>query len=66
MHGVSHQGKVVSETTPFDQTCHWKEPINIFDFLHGDNRQRKIGSRSTSFGWVWPGVPLIKSGWMIL
>ena len=44
----------------FDQQCHWKEPINIFDFLHGDNHWQNLAFVATTFGWwLWPGVPLI-------
>ena len=36
----------------FDQQYHRKEPINIFNFLVGNNYQGKVGSRTTSFGWA--------------
>ena len=33
------------------QQYHWKEPINIFDFLHGDNYQQKVASTITTLAW---------------
>ena len=30
----------------------WKESIDIFNFLYGDNHQRKVPSETTTFGWV--------------
>ena len=35
-----------------------KGPIDILDFLHGDSYQGKLAPATTTFGWVWPGVPL--------
>ena len=32
----------------FDQQYHWKEPIDIFNFLHGDNHQGKVRSKTTT------------------
>ena len=37
----------------------WKESVHALDLLHGDNHQGKDGFKSTTFGWVWPIVPLI-------
>ena len=37
----------------------WKKSIDIFDLLHGDNHQEKVGSETTPFGWVWPVVHLV-------
>ena len=45
----------------FDHQYLWKESIDTFDFMHGDNNQGKIGSEITTFGLVWPVVPLIQS-----
>ena len=35
-------------------------------FLHEDGHQEKAASGTTTFGWVWSGVPLIKSDYRIL
>ena len=40
---------------------HWKEPINSFDFLPGDNHQGKVESKTSTFGRVWLGVSLVQS-----
>lgn len=58
MHGVSLQGKAAFETTSqitglFDQQYHWKEPMNIFEFLHEDNHQLKAASETMAFGCFW-------------
>ena len=36
----------------------WKQYINIFDFLHGNIHQEKVVCEATTFGWVWPGMPI--------
>ena len=38
----------------------WKESINTWDFLHGDNYQGKLGSETTTFGCMWPVKLLIQ------
>ena len=43
----------------FDHQYLWKKSIDIFDLLHGDNHQEKVGSETTPFGWVWPVVHLV-------
>ena len=50
----------------FDHQCLWKESINLLDFLHGDNHQRKVTSGTATFDWVGPVVPLIQSVCRIL
>ena len=68
MHRISNQWKLASETTTFgwmqpsvpliQLNCSilWstisEQPINIFDFLDGDNYQGKVASYITTFGWV--------------
>ena len=37
----------------FDYQYLWKESTDIFDFLHGDNDQGKVGSKATVF---WLGM----------
>ena len=44
----------------------WKESVNLLDFLHRDNPQRKVTCETTSFGWVCPVVPLIQSACRLL
>ena len=43
----------------------WNESIYILDFLHFlhflHNHQGKLGSETTTFGYVWPVVALIQS-----
>ena len=43
-----------------------KESVNLLDFLHRDNPQRKVTCETTSFGWVCPVVPLIQSDCRLL
>ena len=43
----------------------WREPIYFF-FLHGDIHLGKVASETTTFGWVWLGVPLFQSDCVIL
>ena len=43
----------------FDHQYLWKESIDTLDFLHEDNNQGKVDYEKTTFGWVWPVVPLI-------
>ena len=31
----------------------WKETIKVLNFLHKNNYQRKITSKSNAIGWVW-------------
>ena len=50
----------------FDHQCLWKKLINLLDFLHGDNHQRKVTSETATFDWVGPDVPLIQSVYRIL
>ena len=38
----------------FDYQYLWKKTINILGFLHRDNYQRSIVSKSTTVGYVWP------------
>ena len=33
-----------------------KEPIGVFHFLHGNNHQGKVASKTTALDWVWPGM----------
>ena len=33
-----------------------KETISVLDFLHRDNSQGKIASKSTDVGYMWSGV----------
>ena len=44
----------------------WREPIYFFFFLHGDIHQGKVASETTTFGWVWLGVPLFQLDCVIL
>ena len=46
--------------------CRSLERINHLDFLRGDKHQRKAVFETTTFGWVWPVVPLIQSDYRIL
>ena len=48
-------------TVFFDRQYLWKESIDILYFLHGNNHQGNLASETTTFGWVWPVVPLIQS-----
>ena len=50
----------------FDHQYLWKQSINTSDFLHEDNYQRKVGSETTTFVWVWPVVPHVQSDYSIL
>ena len=50
----------------FDHQYLWKESINLLDYLHGINHQRKVASESNTFGWMWPDVLLIQSDYRIL
>ena len=50
----------------FDHHYLWKESINIFDFLHADEQQGKIGSEITTFARVWPVAPLVQSDFWTL
>ena len=50
----------------FDHQYLWMESIDTFDLVHEDNHQPKVGSETTSFGRVWPGVPLVQSECRIL
>ena len=36
----------------------WKESMYILDLLHGHNHQVKVTSETTSFGWMYPSLPL--------
>ena len=38
----------------------------FFFFLQGDIHQGKVASETTTFGWVWLGVPLFQSDCVIL
>ena len=58
MHGVSHQGKVLSETTTFG----WVWPvlyliqsdcIDILFFADEVCHQGKVAHKANFFGWVW-------------
>ena len=40
----------------FDHQYLWKDLMNLLDFLHEDNDQRKVASETTTFGWVQPVV----------
>lgn len=35
-------------------------------FLHGENHEGKVASKTTTFVWLWPGVPLVQLDSMIL
>ena len=52
---------VQSECSILDDQFHCKKLINIFHFLHEDNHQGRLASETTTFGWIWPGVLLIRS-----
>ena len=43
----------------------WKESSDLLDFLHGDIK-RNIASEFSTFGWLWPVVPVIQSDCRIL
>ena len=45
---------------------HWKEQIDISDFLHGVNDRGKLASKAAISAWVWLGVPLAQSDCRIL
>ena len=38
----------------------------MLDFLHGDDYQEMVASEATTFGWMWPVVPLVQSDCYIL
>ena len=42
----------------FDHQDLWNESSNILDLLYGHNHEGKLGSGATTFGWVWPLVPI--------
>ena len=44
----------------FDHQYLWKESIDLLDHLVKDNHQLKVVYETTSFGWMWPVVPLIQ------
>ena len=50
----------------FDHQYLWKYSIDTLDFLHGDNHKQKEGFEITTFGRMWPVVPLIQSDCRIL
>ena len=50
----------------FDQQYHWKEPIDISDFLHGHYHQGKVARKTTNLIKVLSGVHLVQSDSMIL
>ena len=50
----------------FDQQYYCKESVYVFDFLHGDNHQGKVASKTAAFGRVSPVVRLVQSDCMIL
>ena len=40
----------------FNHQYLWKETSNVLIFLHGDISHRKIASKSTTVGWIWPAT----------
>ena len=50
----------------FDQQDYKKEPIIVYNFLHGDNHQGKVAYKTTTFGWVLPGLSLIQLDYKII
>ena len=69
---VGHQGTVASDGCTkfflcsnkiarlfYHQTI-WKKSIGILVFLHRESLQGTLISETTTFGWVWPGVPLVQ------
>ena len=43
-----------------------KNQLILFNFLHWDNHHVKVGFKTTTLGWVWPGAPLGQSDFRIL
>ena len=43
----------------------WKEPVDVFHFLLGDNHQWKVAFKTTTLDRVWPGLPLGQSDFSI-
>ena len=50
----------------FDLQFLWKESYNVFSFLHADNPERKVASKTTTLGWVYPGLHQVLSDCRIL
>ena len=69
LHWVTHEEKVVSETTTLGRVWPGVLPVQIvgffvhqyickgliimLNFLHGDNHQEKLASDATTFSWMW-------------